>query len=56
MVFTDGACSNNGTVAKAGLGITLGGEHSWSIPVDDARAPQTKPNQRAELGSDLGLE
>jgi ribonuclease HI len=37
LVFTDGACPNNGTVnAKAGLGITLGGgKYSWNIPVDD---------------------
>ncbi len=52
LVFTDGACSNNGMVnAKAGLGITLGGgKYSWSIPVDDTidlRHPRT--NQRAEL-------
>ncbi len=52
LVFTDGACSNNGKVyAKAGLGISMGGdEYSWSIPVDDAidhRGPRT--NQRAEL-------
>ncbi|KAF8883650.1 ribonuclease H-like domain-containing protein [Gymnopilus junonius] len=56
LVFTDGACSNNGSAqAKAGLGISIGGEgglhdHSWSISVDDSvdfEAPRT--NQRAEL-------
>ena len=53
LVFTDGACSNNGKdYAKAGLGISVGvgDECSWSIPVDDAidsQGPRT--NQRAEL-------
>ncbi|KAF8883646.1 ribonuclease H-like domain-containing protein [Gymnopilus junonius] len=60
LVYTDGACTNNGSPhAKAGLGITIGGEHtfedlelkySWSIPVDgtvDAAGPRT--SQRAEL-------
>ena len=53
LVFTDGACSNNGeSYAVAGLGIVVGdGELSWSITVDDtmdsANAPRT--SQRAEL-------
>ena len=53
MVFTDGACSNNGLVnARAGLGITLGGdeEYSWSISVNDTIDPGApRTNQRAEL-------
>ena len=51
LVFTDAACPNNGRVnARAGLGITMGGDSSWSISVDeqvDPGAPRT--NQRAEL-------
>lgn len=53
LVFTDGACSNNGLEgAKAGLGITIGSaeEYCWSIPVDDAVDPgAARTNQRAEL-------
>lgn len=53
LVFTDGACSNNGQdSAKAGLGIVIGDDddYSWSIIVDDTiddSAPRT--SQRAEL-------
>ena len=53
LVFTDGACSNNGQdYAKAGLGITIGSseDYCWSIPVDDAVDPDpARTNQRAEL-------
>ena len=53
LVFTDGACSNNGLDgAKAGLGITIGvsEEYCWSIPVTDAVDPAAaRTNQRAEL-------
>ncbi|KAF5379720.1 hypothetical protein D9615_005694 [Tricholomella constricta] len=53
LVFTDGACSNNGHVdAKSGLGFTIGRneEYKWSLPVDkvmDGDHPRT--SQRAEL-------
>jgi len=53
LVFTDGACSNNGQgYAKAGLGITIGDdeEYCWSIAVDDAVDPDgPRTNQRAEV-------
>jgi ribonuclease HI len=53
VVFTDGACSNNGRDnAKAGLGITIGTkeEFCWSIAVDDAVDPgAARTSQRAEL-------
>ena len=56
VVFTDGACTNNGSaLARSGLGVTIGGDndefdYSWSIPVTDAVdvvSPRT--SQRAEL-------
>jgi len=52
LVFTDGACSNNGQgyVARAGLGIVIGGDDfSWSITVDDTLDSAPRTNQRAEL-------
>ena len=55
LVFTDGACSNNGLPnAKAGLGITMGRDdkYFWSIPVDEAIDPNLnarRTSQRAEL-------
>ena len=54
LVFTDGACSNNGLDgAKGGLGITIGvsEEYCWSTPVTDAVDPSAaaRTNQRAEL-------
>ena len=53
VVFTDGACSDNGRDnAKAGLGITIGTEEEfcWSIAVDDAVDPDAaQTSQRAEL-------
>ena len=53
LVFTDGACSNNGRDdAKAGLGITIGDneEHCWSITVEAAVDPDgPRTNQRAEV-------
>ncbi|KAH7922881.1 hypothetical protein BV22DRAFT_1037006 [Leucogyrophana mollusca] len=63
LVFTDGACLNNGKdYATAGMGIAIGrgGEDvdQWAIPIDDSidpRAPRT--NQRAELLAAMkGLE
>ncbi|KAF8805428.1 hypothetical protein BYT27DRAFT_7193209 [Phlegmacium glaucopus] len=51
LVFTDGACSNNGQGnAKAGLGIVIGDDpFSWSITVDDTLDSARRTNQRAEL-------
>ena len=54
LVFTSGACSNNGQgyAAKAGLGIVIGVDDLfWSIAVDDTldTAPSPRTNQRAEL-------
>jgi ribonuclease HI len=54
VVFTDGACSNNGRqgyVAKAGLGIVIGDDsnHSWSISVDDTLDDGPRTSQRTEL-------
>ena len=53
LVFTDGACSNNGQgyTAKAGLGIVIGTDDalSWSIVVDDTLDTAPRTNQRAEL-------
>ena len=52
LVFTDGACSNNGQgyAAKAGLGIVIGGDVlSWGVPVDDTLDIAPRTNQRAEL-------
>ncbi|KAF8805424.1 ribonuclease H-like protein [Phlegmacium glaucopus] len=51
LVFTDGACSNNGRGnAKAGLGIVIGGDSfSWSITVDDTLDSARRTSQRAEL-------
>lgn len=51
LVFTDGACANEGTSeARSGLGIILGEDFRWSTPVDedvDPDAPRT--SQRTEL-------
>ena len=53
LVFTDGACSNNGRgrTAKAGLGIFIGDDDDlfWSIKVDDTLDTAPRTNQRAEL-------
>ena len=51
LVFTDGACSNNGQgyAAKAGLGIFIGDLFSWSMTVDDTLDTAPRTNQRAEL-------
>ena len=56
IVFTDGACVNNGAHdSVSGIGIAFGlGEtgkdHSFSIPVDDRLDPgKRRTNQRAEL-------
>ena len=53
LVYTDGACSNNGQgyAAKAGLGIVIGTDEaiSWSITVDDTLDTAHRTNQRAEL-------
>ncbi|KAF8805401.1 ribonuclease H-like protein [Phlegmacium glaucopus] len=51
LVFTDGACSNNGQGnAKAGLGIVIGdGSLSRNITVDDTLDSARRTSQRAEL-------
>ncbi|PPQ71629.1 hypothetical protein CVT26_010589 [Gymnopilus dilepis] len=56
VVYTDGACTNNGGAdAKAGLGLAIGTnvdaeEHTKSIPVDDSIDPGApRTSQRAEL-------
>lgn len=53
LVFTDGACSNNGRGdARAGIGIAIGDRRTlqWSMPIDDSLDPGAKPtSQRAEL-------
>jgi ribonuclease HI len=53
VVFTDGACSANGSRgATSGIGGAYGeqAEHQWSIPVDDlVDANPVRTNQRAEL-------
>lgn len=50
LVLTDGACPNNGRgYAKAGLGIVVGDEFSWSITVDDTIDSAPRTSQRAEL-------
>ncbi|KAF8436469.1 hypothetical protein L210DRAFT_2453899 [Boletus edulis BED1] len=55
VVYTDGACANNGTLgAASGIGIAFGTENDrcfqFSIPVDDAIDPGGKrTSQRAEL-------
>ena len=52
LVFTDGACSNNGQgdAAKAGLGIVISDvDHFWSIAVDNTLDTAPRTNQRAEL-------
>lgn len=54
LVFTDGACSNNGYGnAIAGMGIVMGApgpERQWSVPIDDTVDPGgPRTNQRAEL-------
>ncbi|PBK73628.1 ribonuclease H-like protein [Armillaria solidipes] len=61
LVFTDGACSNNGRQgATAGIGVVIGGaeECRWSIPIDDNIDPDSpRTSQRAELLAALeGLE
>ncbi len=54
LVFTDGACSNNGYPnATSGMGIVMGpvgSEYRWSIPIDDSVDPgKPRTSQRAEL-------
>ncbi|KAK0476759.1 ribonuclease H-like domain-containing protein [Armillaria novae-zelandiae] len=54
LVFTDGACSNNGYGnATSGMGVVMGpvgSEYRWSIPIDDSIDPGgLRTNQRAEL-------
>ncbi|PBK73553.1 ribonuclease H-like protein [Armillaria solidipes] len=54
LVFTDGACSNNGYAnATSGMGIVMGpvgSEYRWSIPIDDSVDPGSpRTSQRAEL-------
>ncbi|KAH7888276.1 ribonuclease H-like domain-containing protein [Phlebopus sp. FC_14] len=57
IVFTDGACTNNGhDGATSGIGIVIGGEddemfqYQWSFPIDDTLDPDgRRTNQRAEL-------
>ena len=55
IVFTDGACSNNGRIgACAGVGIAFGATkgQQYSVPVSDiaiAASDTTRTNQRAEL-------
>ncbi|KAK0421959.1 ribonuclease H-like domain-containing protein [Armillaria borealis] len=61
LVFTDGACSNNGQVnATSGMGIVMGTapEYQWSIPIDDSVDPRAlRTSQRAELLAAIrGLE
>lgn len=61
IVFTDGACANNGQpTAKAGVGVAHGSDNSsqFSIPITDIvdNFP-FRSNQRAELcAAKLGLE
>jgi ribonuclease HI len=53
VVFTDGACSGNGSGgATSGIGGLFGeeAEYQWSIPVDDhVDSNPIRTNQRAEL-------
>ncbi|SJK97115.1 uncharacterized protein ARMOST_00365 [Armillaria ostoyae] len=53
LVFTDGACSNNGRPsATSGIGISMGtaSEYRWSIPIDDSiDRGKSRTSQRAEL-------
>ncbi|KAK0476769.1 ribonuclease H-like domain-containing protein [Armillaria novae-zelandiae] len=53
LVFTDGACSNNGQPnATSGIGISMGtvSEYRWSIPIDDfIDRGKSRTSQRAEL-------
>jgi len=53
LIFTDGACSNNGrqhAAKAAGLGIAIGDDdYSWSIAVDDTLDTGPRTSQRAEL-------
>ncbi|KAL8675092.1 MAG: hypothetical protein Q9168_000463 [Polycauliona sp. 1 TL-2023] len=53
LIFTDGACSNNGQVgATAGIGVAMGTDEKWqeSTPVTDGvDAGQKRTSQRAEL-------
>lgn len=54
LVFSDGACFNNGQgdAAKAGLGIVISDvdvDLFWSIAVDDTLDTAPRTNQRAEL-------
>lgn len=53
VVFTDGACSRNGSGgAFSGIGGSFGDqpEYQWSIPVDDSiDSASVRTNQRAEL-------
>ena len=53
LIFTDGACLNNGQVgATAGAGIACGAEETWqlSLPIGNLLDPdQRRTSQRAEL-------
>lgn len=55
VVYTDGACRNNGqrdAVRQAGLGVAMGTSErdQWAIPVDDSVDPRgSRTSQRAEL-------
>ncbi|KAK0505122.1 ribonuclease H-like domain-containing protein [Armillaria luteobubalina] len=53
LVFTDGACSNNGQpYATSGIGISMGtvSEYRWSIPIDESiDRGKSRTSQRAEL-------
>jgi ribonuclease HI len=50
LVFTDGACSNNGQgYEKAGLRIVIGDDDFWSITVDDTLDTGLRMNQCAEM-------
>ncbi|KAH7884255.1 ribonuclease H-like domain-containing protein [Phlebopus sp. FC_14] len=60
IVYTDGACRNNGKDgAASGIGIAVGlpddvCQHQWALPVDDNLDPGKKrTNQRAELLASL---
>ncbi|KAK0195055.1 ribonuclease H-like domain-containing protein [Armillaria mellea] len=53
LVFTDGACSNNGQPnATSGIGIAMGttSDYRWSISIDDSiDCGKSRTSQRAEL-------
>lgn len=49
VVFTDGACSNNGKPkARAGLGVWWGPDHEWNT---SERVTGSQTNQRAEVSA-----